>query len=295
MFPLADIVHHSYLGYLPYVWKKTSFLLRSNQEIQLLSFWDHLCRKYDYKKFWEQLSEQEKPVFLNLLSSFCYVSDKEKNILLEGIEKKSSWILKHPSGGIFIPAELIKNLMREQILQKKNFLFSLLFQLKIKEQKNLTGLIESSCKISEIITNERNPADMALVLYIYFANLHTSDLQYNSLSKKPHVIDLASGITTSPRYQPCQIDKPIPMWNYLYTKFKNLRPALDEWYYLIKHTRNGFYRSLSLVAHPKRELLYLFCYAYFIPIIPKKKDFLDDIKIVTPSEISYLLDSKECI
>ena len=291
MFPLSDIICHSYFGYLPYVWKKTSFLIQSNKKEQLLNFWKHLCRGYDYKKFWSQLDESEKNVFLNLLSSFCYVSSENQNALLEDIEKKSSWILKYPLGGIFIPAELIKNLMREKILQKKNFLFSLLFRLKLKEQKNLTGLIESNCKLSEIITDEKNSVDMALVLYIYFANFHTTRLKYNALSKKPSVLNIESGIANASWYEPSKIDKPLPMWNYLYSKFSDLKPALDEWYYLLKHTKNGFYRSLSLVTKFKRELLYLFCYGYFIPILPKKSNLIDKIKIVTPSEILCLLNS----
>ena len=288
MFPLSNLIQHSHSEYMSYVWQKTNFLLRSSSQDQLRWFWEYIISHYDYKKFWKSLKiEEEQETFFQLLSHFCYLNKNHENLYSKNIERKSMWIFKHPRGGIYIPAEFVKILMSEPYLIKENFLFSLLFRLKFKEQVNLAALIKSAFDPLEIVTHEQNPRDMALVIYILFANFHTIGFYNRSVQKSQMVVNINTKIFDSHLYNPSLLKTPQPLWDYLYEECSHIRPAVDQWYYLIKHGKKGFYRSLSLISKPKRELVYLFSSGYLLPILPRNSYQTDKMQIVTPIEVIH--------
>ncbi len=279
MFPLSDILQDSYSNYMFYIRKKTNFIINPSKTSQLRWFLEHIIKNYDFQKFLKNLNMEENKAFIHLLSQFCYSYESNHDQYIKQIEKKSMWIFKHPMGGFYIPAEFIKILMNEKSLLKKRFLFSLLFKLSLKEQKNLTALIKNSYNFSSIITNEQNSLDMALVLYILFANFYTKGL-------KQKILPINNQISQNINFHHF-LKQPTPMWTYLYSKFLHLHPALNEWQLIMKYSKKGFYRSLSLISKPKEELIYLFSSGSFIPILPRLANRIDNIQLVTPTEVIH--------
>ena len=322
MFPLSDVLQHSYSDYMLYIWRKTRFIINSQDSSQLMWFWRHIANNYDYKKFWGSLDTEEKEAFIHLLSRFCYLSHARRNRHIQSLEKKSMWIFKHPMGGFYVPVEFIKTLMNEKTLAKKNFLFSLLFRLKFREQRSLTALIRSTYDVSQIITNERNAWDMALVLYMLFANFHVVGLHDRRVAPKPNVLPIRSESSVNGWHRPPVLYQPTPIWDYLYSEFPHLHQTLDEWRSLMEYGKKGFYHSLSLVSQPKESLVYLFSSGYLIPILPsaaakrslrlrrtyasplhygelrsrtkqmKNTNDTDQIKLVTPTELLFREESQ---
>ena len=292
MFPLIDILDHSYTNHMSYIWRKTNFLLKSNEGDQLRWFCQHVTRHCNYQEFWKELKKNEKKTFFELLSHFCYFSSnylsQRDHHAIEEIEKKSMWIFKHPIGGVYIPAEVIKVFMDEPALSKKNFLFSILYRLKFKEQLCLSALIRNTFNGSEIITNEKNPKDMALAIYMLFANLHTTGFHNYSVQKSNAIVNINTKILDSHRHNFSVLETPTPLWDYLYQEYAHMRLTLDEWYYLMKYGKKGFYRSLALVSKPKSEFLYLFSSGYLLPMMPKKNGQPDKIKAITPIEVAHI-------
>ena len=274
---------------MSYIWRKTNFLLKSGKNDQLRWFWQYVIHHYNYQKFWKALKENEKATFFELLSHFCYFNSNDlvqKNpCVIEEIEKKSMWIFKHPIGGIYIPVEIIKVLMDEPALLKKNFLFSILYRLKFKEQLCLTALIRNTFDGSEIMTDEKNPRDMALAIYMLFANFHTTGFYNHLIQRSNPVVNINTKILDSHRHDFSVLETPTPLWDYLYHEYPHMHLALDEWYYLMQYGKKGFYRSLLLVSKPKRELVHLFSSGYLLPIISGKNWQPDKIKVVTPIEV----------
>ena len=322
MFPLSDVLQHSYSDYMLYIWRKTRFIINPHDNSQLMWFWRHIAKNYDYKKFWDSLETQEKEAFIHFLSRFCYLPYAGRDQHIQSIEKKSMWIFKHPMGGFYIPVEFIKTLMNEKTLAKKNFLFSLLFRLKFREQMSLTALIRGTYDVSQVITDERNAWDMALVLYMLFANFHVVGLHDRRVAAKPNVLPIRSQFSVNGWHKPPVLYQPTPIWDYLYSEFPRLHHTLDEWRSLMEYGKKGFYRSLSLVSQPKESLVYLFASGHLIPILPnasrkgslrlrgnyastmyyeelrsrkkqmKNTNDTDQIKLVTPTELVFREESQ---
>ena len=284
MYPLSDILQHSYADYTLYISRKTNFIIHSNENDQLRWFWKHIIKNYHYQEFINSLDAEEKKTFFHLLSSFCYSHVDAYNEKISKIEKKSMWIFKHPMGGFYIPVEFIKILMNEKSLLKEGFLFSLLFKLRIKEQKSLTALIKSNYDVLQMITSEQNAWDMALVLYILFANLYTTGVYKKKIKLKPKLLPMYAQAFQNDWYRQPYLHKATPIWKYLYSQFLHCHPALDEWQSIMKHGKKGFYRSLSLISQPKEELVYLFSSGHFMPILPAKSDKIENIQLITPVE-----------
>ncbi len=285
MYPLSDILQHSSRDYMLYISRKTNFIIRSNDSNQLRWFWQHIIKNYDYQKFMDGLDAEEKKIFCNFLSSFCSSRSIESDKEISKIEKKSVWIFKHPMGGFYIPVEFIKVLMNEKSLFKEGFLFTLLYRLRLKEQKNLTALIKGYYDVFQTMTSEQNAWDMGLVIYMLFANFHTSGIHQRKIESNPKLLSMHAQTFQNDRYQKPLLRKATPIWKYLYSQFSHFCPALDEWQSIMKHGKKGFYRSLSLVSQPKEELVYLFASGYFMPIFPKNLNKIEDIQLVTPVEI----------
>ena len=286
MFPLSDILQDSYSNYMFYIRKKTNFIINPCKTSQLRWFLEHIIKSYDYQQFLKNLNMEENKAFIHLLSQFCYSYESNHDQYIKQIEKKSMWIFKHPMGGFYIPAEFIKILMNEKSLLKERFLFSLLFKLSFKEQKDLTALIKSNYNFSSIITNEQNSWDMALVLYILFANFYTRGLSHKYIKAKQKILPIKNQISQSINFNHL-LKQPTPMWTYLYPKFLHLHPALNEWQLIMKHSKKGFYRSLFFNLQAKKRInLFIFVWISH-PHLTSLANKIDNIQLVTPTEVIH--------
>ena len=272
MFPIADLGRYASSDYSIYILKKTHFLLRTTKENDLRCFWNYLTQSQNVKTSYELLSKKEKQALSFLILNYCYLSDatcKTNREIFASLENKLKWVFKHPLGGIFIPLELIKSIVKSKIFQRKNFLFSLLYQLPFKEQHNYIIFLEKDTTSHTNLIKENNKLDMMLLLYLSLCK------NQQSLSREI-VPDFFSSI-----------DCPLPLWDYLDINFPHLRRFTSEWYRTMKHGNKSFYHALLLNRQPANEITFLLSHAYLLPQI--KHNAIDNIKVVTPREVNYSL------
>ena len=277
MISISQILDQTDPHYLKYVSKKTDYLIRNREEKSLYWLWYQILRNFDFDFFFNHLSLEEKEAFFLLLNHFGYIPSRMVSKPLEDIEKKATWILKDPEEGYFIPLEIFKKLMKQPVLLNKNFLFSLICRLKLSDQKTFGSLIGCSDQAQLSISFERNSLDMALVLYIWFANFHKND-------KKDEVSQVSNKkVFTS---------NPALLWIHLYEKLPRFKNEIREWQKLMEYGEKNFFRSLSLLSGSgkTKELLAIFQKGYLIPILDKnfenKRD-IHNILVVTPREVYF--------
>ena len=307
MYSLAEIIYQGTPKYHQYFSKKTGFLVADFQlsyQKNLQWLWRHLAKNYDFEKDYGNLSATEKDRFSNLLKNFGYLPQVDE--VCEQLEKKISWIFFHPVSGVFIPLEVIKLLMQEDVFHKENYLFSLLYRLKIKEQRYFASLMGSSLEGQINLSFENNPLDMALVLYIWLAG------QIGSITDIRSIIPERGRVLKSPFTFAREIntpsissvtnlstlipEKPVPIWDYLYTHFSHLKDDIDKLFTLITRGNKGFYRSVTLLKNQNSDLIRAFKTGILLPLIPVTgktgrglTGMKRNIKLVSPVELHYAL------
>jgi len=310
MYPLNDLVKQENPQYLKYLWKKTNFLITgknlkiNNDQIHWL--WLHLLKDEYNSNLNEILNNKEKSALSFLLKNFGYIPRHLLTDSLIQLEKKVKWIFRHPSGGIFIPLELVKSLMKKKSLFDDHFLFTLLYKLKLKEQKDFASLLTGDSEAQHSISIENNLLDMGLVLYIWLANYHKiSKREAQNFLMKGRILHSRFSFLREPEnannsYKQNSIfcKNPVPLWDHLNFIFPSLKHEIEKWKYTMQETKKGFYRTLSVIFDPHSELYKYFKYGCFFPVLTGKfhqKKSLDDLKIVTPIEILNLTENKEYI
>ncbi len=296
MFPLSEIYKYTDQNYLSYVWKKTHFLINPQKPDQLQFLWEHIIKNFNLHSFLKKLEENEKKAFFDLLSNYGYVSPQSyshPDLPFEVLEKKSMWIFKHPIEGIFIPLEIIKTLMKEKLLLKNNFLFSLLFRLKMKDQYDLAVLLENHYGIYQLLTRENNSLDMALVLYIWFLNIYQKSTIFKLQKKnKGGIIPFRFKLQDKKTKIPPILKEPKIIWDYMHQQYPDLHIPINKWYHIMKEGKKGFYYSLLLLTECKKDIWDIFVNGYLFPLSKKEKNLPDEIKVITPNEIYNLMKNK---
>lgn len=213
------------------------------------------------------------------------------------MEKNISWIFRHPAGGIFLPLEIFKVFMREKYYQNSGYLFSLLYQMTFSELKGMASFLGNTLEAQLTISFEKNTYDMALVLFIWFANRHiNNDVAYDIFKEKGRIItsyhflreDQKSSIDTKTKNSSGLFPyESRPLWKYLFEKFPESSYQINELKDMILRGKKGFYRSLSLISHDNEMFIEAFRTGILIPIWKKssKKLPIDQWMIQTPREI----------
>lgn len=291
MFPIAEVFIQSDENYRSYVGKKTGFLLTSIDGEQLIHFWYHICRGLTREPRMG-LSQEQFNTLDQLFLQFGYIHPSQMTPSLQQLEQDMPWIFKHPAGGIFLPLEVFKTFMTHDGGNEfQSYLFTLLFRLKLKEQRNLVALLGGELEAQLSLTFENNALDMALVLYIWYAGLHLSG---DALLPAEGKI-IAGPWSLSPENESTFAQneiklpkKPVAMWPYLFEQFSFQKAEIEELRHRIENTGRGFYRSLSLVKNTKGLFYQMFRQGFLIPIMGR--DWRngrnpDDLTVVSPREL----------
>lgn len=303
MFSLTEIVYSGNPKYLQYFSRKTEFLVVDFQmasHCNVRWLWRHLGKKFDFAKQYSSLNNAEKNKFKELLLNFGYLSSLDA--VGEKLEKKIPWIFLHPSSGIFIPLEVLKLLMQEELCFKENFLFSLIYKLKIKEQKYFASLIGGSLEGQVALSFESNPLDMALVLYIWLADhMENIDDVRHIIPERGKILKSPYAFSREERLPPLKNVKslstllpktPVPIWDYLPKHFSHLDDDLEKLHTLITRGNKGFYRSVALLKNQNSDLIKAIKNGILLPVITQsvsKKKNKTNIMLVTPVEFHYIL------
>ncbi len=294
MFPLSEIILTSRPEYFAYLSKKTGFLLPdSGRDQQLQWFWIHLVHLVQEKNKIESLTLEESAAFDELLVHFGSMPAVRHEYAV--LEEKLACVFKHPGGGYFIPLEIFKLLMQRYDLSARNYLFTLLFSLAHREQRSLVSMISSSLEGQAVVSFESHPLDMALVLYIWFANHHVSgNLTYPDRGVMLHspyaFVRETASIPVHEREPGYFPETPVSMWEHLRRYFPHRERDAQEWKNLMVAGGKGFYRGLSLISNTRSELFQAFRNGYFFPVMKKQladKRSVEEIQIVTPREIFF--------
>ncbi|MDH5717250.1 MAG: hypothetical protein OEZ22_06395 [Spirochaetia bacterium] len=303
MYPISEMVLTSSEKYLGYISRKTNFLITGGKKDRVQWFWVHLLKLYEENTISKILNTAEEKEFFDLLNNFGFIAASDITDNLISIEEKLPWVFKHPNGGIYIPLELIKNLMQEDNYLKKNYLFSLLKKIKLKEQKDFASLLGGSSENHFNITFENNHLDMALVLYIWFARnyIYRKHISLDFLSRgkiveSPYSFIRETKKATNGTKENILPKKPVLMWDYLKKAFGRDNLELEKWIYLLKEGKKGFFRSLSLASAKKSPLLEVFRTGLLLPIMPVNLSYsksIEKIFVVTPSEVFSYIKQRE--
>lgn len=295
MLPLTELVRQVSPDFLNYLGKKTSFVINNVYTLDLYYFWNHLERQLAKDLTILSKNKQDLANLEKILENFSYLSPNEVDEEIFELEKKYSWIFRHPDGGIFIPLEILKSFLRFKLKTNRKFLFRLLYDLGFSEQKNLMAFVGLDLEALLLLSFEKNPYDMALVLYFYFAELHLS--QKAQMPKKVKILKGPWKKTPTLAHLPFSFpEEPYPFVEYLNTYFSEYQNDIVEiLQYLEKNTRS-FYRPLSLLKNPQTPFCQLFRQGYLLPILPKTqkrtKEWYRQIMLVTPQEILHTLQNK---
>lgn len=297
MFPLTEVIENADQNYLLYLSRKTGFMIPPKEErttSYVHWFWYHLMRNIQQEQNFFKEYEKE---LICLFDNFGYISSTHITKDMKSMENKISWIFRHPSGGIFLPLEIFKVFMREKYYQNSGYLFSLLYQMSFNELKGMASFLGNTLDAQLAISFEKNTYDMALVLYIWFANRHMNDdVPYDSLEKKGRIIasyhflreDQKSSLENQNKKQKDLFPfEKKPLWKYLFEKFPENKSEISELREMILRGKKGFYRSLSLISDENVPFIQGFRDGILIPIWKQsnKKMSLDEWLIQTPREI----------
>jgi hypothetical protein len=314
MYSLNEIIYNGNPKYLQYFSRKTGFLVadfKLAEQGNLQWLWRHIAKKFNFAGDYARLNSSEKQKFGELLKNFGYLPQVGQTCqTCENLEKKIPWLFIHPVSGIFIPLEIIKLLMQEDFFYRENYLFCLLYKLKIKEQKYFVSLIGNSLDGQINLSFENNPLDMALVLYIWLGgqireitDIRSIIPERGKILKSPFTfareINIDS-ITTLSNLSTLIPEKPVPIWDYLYAHFSHLKEDIDKLHTLVTRGNKGFYRSVTLLKNQNSDLIKAFKTGILIPLLPspgKKSDMGTGkqavIKLVSPVELHYALKNNE--
>jgi len=312
MHSLTEIILSNNPKYLQYFSRKTGFLVtdfKLADRTNLQWLWRHIARKFDFAGNWARLNSVEKQRLGDLLQNFGHLSNVDE--VFSEMERKIPWLFLHPVSGVFIPIEIVKLLMQEEIFYRENYLFALLYRLKIKEQKYFTSLIGGSLEGQVNLTFESSPLDMALVLYIWMVE-QISDItdirsiipERGKILKSPFTfareINMDS-ITSVNSLSTLLPEKPVPIWDYLFTHFSHLKDDIDKLYTLVTRGNKGFYRSVTLLKNQNSDMIRAFKNGILIPLLPSSVKTSDqkgvekrgNIKLVSPVELHYALKKQK--
>ncbi|MCB1145706.1 MAG: hypothetical protein KDK38_02795 [Leptospiraceae bacterium] len=300
MFPLAHLLDNQNSAFRTYVANKTGYLLTGKSTDQLIYFWVHLIKNLSVAEILETLSDDEKKFIHKIFLNFGYLSASQVEDTDLEIEKKITWIFRHPAGGLFIPLEIIKTLMTGKSLTGDTYLFHHFARLKYSEQQGLAVFIHaSSGDKSNLLTIERSPKDMALVLYIWFSNLHAGGFaRYpyrGKLLNSPYSFLRESDKRTNlhPEAFP---EKPVSLWRHLKLFFPHLNRDIHEFQEVLLSSGKGFYRSLQMLKNPKNEIAEAFRQGYLMPVFPRgalNEKNIQKLMVVTSPELrNSILNTK---
>ncbi|RME90866.1 MAG: hypothetical protein D6767_06155 [Candidatus Hydrogenedentota bacterium] len=287
MYPLMDMLTLGGSEYLRYIGRKTKYILSTDHPRSADGLWKMLAGSYDWDDLYTNMEEGDKACLHTLLEMFGFLMPDELTPEIIEFEKRHTWVFRHPNGGVFIPLELLKIFMRLPSFQKDFWLFTLLYKLRLKEQKNLASLISRDFEAQISISLEQNDLDMALVLYIYLGH----QMRYDSLSFPPrgnkaklhYLYRLPEHFDYAPVYLP---DHPVVLWDYLKEVFPRYHQDIDNLYNHLRETAISFYRAVGVVLDPTHPILLAFQSGILIPLIPKGvyPDRIHALKVVAPKE-----------
>lgn len=298
MYSLSEIVRYGAQDYLAYFSKKTGFLISESHDPHkrpVRWIWRHIVRSFDFARDFEGLTPGEHQAFYRLIDNFTYEANPDEDLL--ALERRAPWVFRHPDGGIFVPLEVLKLLMQENLFFNKGYLFSLLFKLSPSEQKNLASLCGNTIEGQMSISFEKNNLDMALVLYIWLASeiRAITDLREvmpvkGKVLQTPYAFarepdDKAAEAAASHRFP----SSPAPLWDYLFESFPDSRLEIDRLYTLLTKGSKGFYRAFSLLPTPSSgggsDMVTAFKKGLLVPIIyRRRKERIKQMEIVSPHE-----------
>ncbi|MDH4199659.1 MAG: hypothetical protein OEV66_04685 [Spirochaetia bacterium] len=307
MFALTEIIYSASPKYLQYFSRKTGFLVADFQaacQNNVRWLWRHLSRNYNFQNQYAILNKAEKDMVRELLLNFGYLP--YTNEITESMEKKIPWLFAHPVSGIFVPLEIVKLLMQEEIFFKENYLFSLVYRLKIKEQKYFASLMGGSLEGQVALSFENNALDMGLVLYIWLGeHMRNIGSLQNIIPDRGKILKSPFAFTREGDSAPWKSrdlrslipENPVPIWDYLYEHFSHMKDDIDKLHTLIHRGNKGFYRSLALLRNQGGDLIKAFKSGILIPLIPYKNNTKNKvrIKLVSPVELRYLVHKMDVV
>ncbi|MCS6985721.1 MAG: hypothetical protein NZM25_11430 [Leptospiraceae bacterium] len=292
MLPLAELAQNTNPSYRRYLWRKTGFLLQNPNQEKLYYFWDYLSQRM-HLELARKPDESLKSALKELLLHFGYIPPVFINDKLRLLEEKYSWIFRHPEGGIILPLELLKSLMRLKVRWLDNFLFSLLLRLGLREQRNMLAYVGIDFETQFVMNLESNKLDLSLMLYLFFADLHLSGKAFLPKGKK---ILIGPWSTTASQQELVPVEilphKPIGLMDYLNSYFPNQKKDIADLAHLLEHHPSSFYRPLSLLTNnAKNSFSPLFRQGYLVPVLPplkkRKGPWAKDIAVISPQEILF--------
>ena len=263
MLPIRRIADSNDAAYLKYLYNKTGFLVSKKSEKTAKHLWLYVNETFNFAKDCIRLTEEERQILDDLLANFGHLNADNKR--LHQLESKLSWVYRHPQGGIFIPLEVYKLLMQEPELIKQNYLFTLLYLLKLKEQKALAALLGGQVEARLAITFEKNPLDMALVLYIWFSK---------QIFRQPPKIKIAYP------------DERTKLWDFYRRAFGHRKHSMVL-KRLLLDGKKGFFRSLSLFDQ-NEKFVQMFTSGAMMPVFSQSDYFsrrVESMRVVSPREL----------
>ena len=281
MIPLRQLVRSSNTVYSKYLSRKACVLSHVEEAERSQWLWFNLIKSYQFSMQFESLGKNLRFELYRLLDNFGYLPESKT---ANRLESKIPWILKHPEGGVFLPLEIYKLLMQEQRLADCNYLFALLYRLRLGEQKELAGFVGTNIDAQLSISFESNILDMALVLYIWFSR----QLSYSKANKKPEtrVFSLKGEEIQPARKQDKFCESASNIWGHLDSHFARESAEVKAFRSNIENGRKGFYRSLTLLSGRNSALKEYFRNGWFIPVLPANwRKIIDKIEIITPREV----------
>lgn len=222
---LGELLRHDNPEYLRYLSRKTQYLVTQDKSEFINRFWLHLITEYHPSTVLTKLSAADKKTIATLLKAFSHDTRHAMRKAYQKLEKKVPWVLQHPSGGYFIPFEIIKTLMPKNRWIPQGYLFQLLYAMPEAEQHSLRALLARSHRSREALGHEKHQLDRALALYIWTAD-----------HRKTARIVAKRRATVKGN-----------IWQHFREEFPRFQAEIDEWQHLMQTGSKGFYRSLSLI------------------------------------------------
>lgn len=292
MYSLADLIETGDAAYLRYLSKKTGFIIKPDDLTGHHWFWLHIIHELNKEIF--PLQEKESAeAFDKLLSVFgsLHAGDPQGEML----EKRFTWIFKSPEGHVFIPAEIIKTLMNCTFQADKHYVFQIIHRLRFQEQRNLASLLSRDPEARDWLTFEDHPLDMSLVIYMWYAHKY-------SLYRSGKLLHHARNRFLREPAQSERIEKfpilpqPVLLWDLLARQYPDRAEETQRFYELLHRGGKSFYRSAGLLNQESPGgFVRHFISGLWFPVFRGKygsKKHLDNIRVVTPSEVLYSLNTR---
>lgn len=281
-----------------YLGRKTNYIVAPEQTGNLEWLWIRLTRAQDWENLYKTLDSEDLATLEYILLHFGYVRPSEITPAVASFEKKYSWVFQHPNGGIFIPLELFKLFMPFRSFQEKYWLFSLLYRLGLKEQKNFASLIGREFEAQLALSFERNQKDMAMVLYIYLGHqLRFDDLEFRLPTSRGKVLSFRPGMGPESTTEAESIslpDRPVNLREYLEKAFPGEKKEVANLFALLEARPKSFYRALGLACDPDSRLMRAFQTGILIPLISRsiQSVSLDSVRVISSREARFYIENK---